>query len=185
MVANKEGRQAYLHHDRLHHIIIPGILQSCQDFTQTIPLFPQTHLPAQTLPSTLRIIIGRPLPRSRTPNQNTYTHFTQNHFTSNNTNTPKFFDSTNTNNTRAQVTIPFTHQPLTLYETPKYPLTVLEIYGGTAAGLEALLKNRTLHPQIHMGRHKSGRTYLSQTPTYTATPTIPSTTPSRSYNTMG
>ncbi len=68
MVANKEGRQAYLHHDRLQHILIPGILQSCQDLTQTITLFPQTHLPTQTLPSTLPIITGRPLPRSRTPN---------------------------------------------------------------------------------------------------------------------
>ena len=138
MVANKEGRQAYLHHNRLQHILIPGILQSCQDLTQTINLFPQTHLPTQTLPSTLPIIPGRPLPISRTFNQNTDKHFTQNHFTSNNTNKPKFFDSTNTNHTRTQVTIPFTHQPLTLYEIPKHPLTVLEIYGGTAAGLEAL-----------------------------------------------
>ncbi len=31
-------------------------------------------------------------------------------------------------------------QPLTLYEIPQHPLTVLEIHGGTAAGLEALLK---------------------------------------------
>jgi hypothetical protein len=39
MVANEEGRQAYLHYDRLQHILIPGILQSCQDPTQTILSF--------------------------------------------------------------------------------------------------------------------------------------------------
>ena len=70
MVANEEGRQAYLHHDRLQHILIPGILQACQDPTQTITLFPLNNQQAQLQPSTLPFTPHRPLPRFRPPTHN-------------------------------------------------------------------------------------------------------------------
>jgi len=40
VIANMEGRKAYLHPTRLQHLLIPGILQACQDTTQTINRFP-------------------------------------------------------------------------------------------------------------------------------------------------
>jgi hypothetical protein len=140
MVANAEGRQAYLHHDRLQQILIPDILQSCLDPTQTITLFPQTHLPAQTLPFSLPTIPFRPLPRFRTPNNNKDVHFIQNPATLNTTNNQNISDFTNTFLPKTQIFDAYTRQPLPLYEIPQHPLNVLEIYGGTAAGLEALLR---------------------------------------------
>ncbi len=47
IVANESGRQSYLHHDSLRHILIQGILQACQDPIQTIALFPITISPTQ------------------------------------------------------------------------------------------------------------------------------------------
>jgi hypothetical protein len=38
-VVNEEGRQAYLHHDRLQRIFIPGLQQVCQDTNQITTLF--------------------------------------------------------------------------------------------------------------------------------------------------
>jgi hypothetical protein len=40
VIANTEGRKAYLHPARLHHILIHGILQACQDTSQTMHIFP-------------------------------------------------------------------------------------------------------------------------------------------------
>ena len=39
VIANKEKKN-YLHPTRLQHILIPGILQACQDTTKTISFFP-------------------------------------------------------------------------------------------------------------------------------------------------
>ena len=45
IIANEEGRQAYLHLDRLQNIIIPGLQQACQDTNLTITLFPNNISP--------------------------------------------------------------------------------------------------------------------------------------------
>jgi hypothetical protein len=45
IIANEEGRQAYLHHDRLQNILIPGLQQACQDTNLTITLFPNNTQP--------------------------------------------------------------------------------------------------------------------------------------------
>jgi hypothetical protein len=74
IVANESGRRSYLHHDSLQHILIPGILQACQDPTQTITLFPTTISSTQTPLLTLPPTPHRLLPRPRLAPNNTYKH---------------------------------------------------------------------------------------------------------------
>jgi len=47
IIANEEGRQAYLHHDRLQNILISGLQQACQDTNLPITLFPNNTHPQQ------------------------------------------------------------------------------------------------------------------------------------------
>ena len=50
VIANTERRKSYLHTVHIHHILIPGILQACQDTTQTIHIFP-TQTPRKPTPT--------------------------------------------------------------------------------------------------------------------------------------
>ena len=140
MVANEEGRQAYLHHNRLQHILIPGILQACQDPTQTITLFPPANTQAQSPALTLPPTSHRPLPRFRPANNNNLEQLLQPPFKLNTPNDPSLIYPTYKTLLPTQTHPKLTSTNQAVYKIPKRPLTILEIYGGTAAGLEALLR---------------------------------------------
>jgi hypothetical protein len=140
MVANKAGHQAYLNQDRLQHILIPGILQACQDPTQTITLFPLANPQAQSPYLTLCPIPHRPLPRLRPANINNLEQLQQPPFKLNTHNDPNLIDPTNKTPLPTQPPSNLTPTHLDEFKIPNRPLTILEIYGGTAAGLEALLR---------------------------------------------
>ena len=53
IIANEAGRQAYLDCDNLQHILVLGILQSCQNPTQAITLFPTSN--SRTIPAPLTL----------------------------------------------------------------------------------------------------------------------------------
>jgi hypothetical protein len=141
-IANEEGRQAYLHHDRLQNILIPGLQQAYQDTNQTITFFPTNTLPQQNATAlVLPTPPTRPLPRNRPP-ATTTTPITVPH----NTNSPTTITNTNKVDTPHLPVreTPWPPEPslqqLGQHTLPHAPLTILELYGGMATGLEALLK---------------------------------------------
>jgi len=74
IIANEEGRQAYLHHDRLQNILIPGLQQACQDTNLIITLFPNNTPPQQNATTlVLPTPPTRPLLRNRPPATTTTT----------------------------------------------------------------------------------------------------------------
>ncbi len=140
IVANEAGRKSYLHHDSLQHTLIPGILQSCQDPTQTVTLFPTTILPTQTplltLPPTPRHLLPRP---RRAPNS-TCNHIQQPLPTPNTWNNHNVEYPINTSPPPTPFPSTLTLRNLALYTIPKHPLIILELYSGSTARIEALLK---------------------------------------------
>ena len=130
MIASKAGRQAYLHQERLHHILIPGILQACQDPTQTITLFPSADTQAQSTTLTLPPTPYRPLPRFRPANINNREQLQQPSFKLNTHNDPNLIDPTNKIFLPTPPPSKLTPTYLDMYKIPKHPLTILEIYGG-------------------------------------------------------
>jgi hypothetical protein len=142
IIENEEGRQAYLHHDRLQNILIPGLQQACQDTNQTITLFP-TNTPPQQNTTTLVLLTPptRPLPMNRPP-ATTTTPITTPHNTNPST--------TSKNKNKAHTPFPPTQetpwppepspQQIGQHTLPYTPLTILELCGGTATGLKALVK---------------------------------------------
>jgi hypothetical protein len=142
IIANEEGRQTYLHHDRLQNIRIPGLQQACQDTNQTTTLFhintsPQQNATALYLPTPPT----RPLPRNRPPATTTTSIIKPQ-----NTNPPTTIIATNKVDTPHPPIreIPWPPEPplqqLEQHILPHAPLTILELYGGTITGLEDLLK---------------------------------------------
>jgi ribonuclease HI len=143
IIANEEGRQAYLHLDRLQNILIPGLQQACQDTNLTITLFPNntTHPQQKTTTLVLPTPPTNPLPRNRPPD--TATTPIINSHTTNSTTTRKETNQTCTLHLpirETTLTVDPSLQQLGQHTLPHAPLTILELYGGTATGLEALLK---------------------------------------------
>ena len=142
IIANEEGRRAYLHHDRLQNILVLALQQACQDTNLTITLFPNNTHPQQNATAlVLPTPPTRPLPRNRPPDTTT-TPTTSLH-TTNSSTTSKETNKVGTRYPPIQE-IPLTPVPslqqLGQHTLPHAPLTILELYGGTATGLEALLK---------------------------------------------
>ena len=163
IIANEAGRQTYLHRDNLQHILVPGILQSCQDPTQTITLFPISNPQTQTTLPTLPLTPHRPLPRPRSAT-NSYHILSQS--TSPTPNTPNYQNiehPTNISPFPTQKPPKPTLRHLALYTIPQHPLTILEIYGGTTDGLEALLKtDHYIHTYIWADTNPDAHTAIKR-----------------------
>jgi hypothetical protein len=135
IIANEKGRQAYLHEDWLQNILMPDLQQACQGTNKIITLFPNnTSSQENAISVDLPTPPTRPLPRNRPPAITT-TSITKRH----NIYPPITITTPN------KVDTP--HPPIR--KTPWPPEPSLQqigqhIYtptrGGTATGLEALLK---------------------------------------------
>ena len=129
-----------MHPTCLQHIRIPGIPRACQDPSRTITLFPNhtTHTPT-TITTQLNLPL-RPLPRTG-PN-NTHQHMHQRLSIATHIPTPLTSDThlphspPSKNEWPVSPSIQHMHQ----HTLPQHHLTVIEFYGATATGLEALPK---------------------------------------------
>jgi len=103
-------------------------------------LFPTSSPPTQTSLPTLPPTPYHPLPRPRSATNSTRIHIQRLLLTPDTRNNYNIEYPTNTSPLPTQFPSKLTLRHLALYAIPQHPLTILEIYGGTTAGLEALLK---------------------------------------------
>jgi len=143
-------RKAYLQPARLNRILIPGILQACQDTTKTINIFPiqtpQTLTPSPSLPPI------RPLPNARLHNMPQHTQQPGRPPTHNPIHTAKEGPQ---HPPLLETTWPRepTIQQMKQHILPHRPLTVLEFTEGTTSGLESLLE-----AGYHIGTNEGSHT---------------------------
>jgi len=140
IIANVEGKKSYLHSIRLHQVLVLGILLACQDPTQTLILFPDyiTHTPTSTVTSFT--LSTRPLPCTGTSNTHQHTH--QPLSTTTRVSTPFTAETQLPPSSPKENEWPVSPSTQHIQQNtlPQQPLAIIEFYGDTATGLEALLK---------------------------------------------
>ena len=125
LIANEEGKNSHLHPIRHQHILIPCILRTCQDPTQTNTICPNHNTHNHTLTTTRLILPTRPRPRAG-PN-NIHQHAHQSSYTTRNAFTFLTSDTRPTHSSPKEHEWPISPsiQHTQQNELPQQPLTVI------------------------------------------------------------
>ena len=171
VITNTEGRKTYINTTRLHHILIPGILQAYQYTTQTIYISPTQTPQKSTQTITLPPLLIRPLHNSHLHNNPHHTQQLGRLPTHNPTPSKKKPQTTIT--TRNDLALR-SHNPT---HTATHPALTsarrLIIQRRHKNGPRGPSQGRVSHRTIYRITYKPGRTHNDHTPPNTTTTTIP------------